>query len=487
MLYFFVDVLKFVVRTLFYGTIAVAVVAVVFFVMHLENRPELKVWHEAELDAEFTRGSDIDSLEAYIGLEDQLFAQLDERVYRQIEPEDRRQVNRFHKGSLADPGRWSTNWNRTFELAVESPKAGVLLLHGMSDSPYSLRNIGKRLHEADAWVIGLRLPGHGTAPSAMMGIHWRDMTAAVRLTVSHLQGKVDGKPIYIVGYSNGGALAVHYALTTLEDASLPSVNGLVLISPALGVTPLAAFAVWQARLGHLLGLDKLAWNSIQPEYDPFKYISFAVNGGDQVYRLTAEIRSRFDRLTGSAELENFPPVLAFQSVVDATVSTEALIDNLFKRLPSGEHELQLYDVNRTSEAVPMIKNDPKKYIDTLLHDEGLSFMFSLVTNKNGDSHDVVVRRNKISDPVISEESLDMHWPAGLYSLSHVALPFPVSDPLYGRQDSEENPGIQLGDIALRGEHNVFQISASDMLRLRWNPFYSNLEERLLEFVQLSDD
>jgi hypothetical protein len=228
----------------------------------------------------------------------------------------------------------------------------------------------------------------------------------------------------------------------------------------------------------------LAWNSIQPEYDPFKYISFAVNGGDQVYRLTAEIRSRFDRLAGSAGLENFPPVLAFQSVVDATVSTEALIDNLFKRLPSGEHELLLFDVNRTSEAVPMIRNDPKKYVDTLLQDEDLPFIFSLITNKNG-SHEVVVRRNKQFDPVITEEALDMHWPEGLYSLSHVALPFPISDPLYGRQKSEENPGIQIGDIALRGERNVFQISASDMLRLRWNPFYSYLEERLIEFVKLS--
>jgi hypothetical protein len=33
------------------------------------------------------------------------------------------------------------------------------------------------------------------------------------------------------------------------------------------------------------GLPKLAWNSILPEYNPFNYSSFAINGGDQVYRL----------------------------------------------------------------------------------------------------------------------------------------------------------------------------------------------------------
>jgi pimeloyl-ACP methyl ester carboxylesterase len=486
MMYFIFHIIKQIVKALCYGTIGGIIVVLVFFVMHLESRPGLKVWHEAELDAEFTEDSDIDSLDGYLALEEQLFVQLNERVYDRIESGDRRQANRFYKGSLADPGRWSTNWNRTFVLDVELPQAGVLLLHGMSDSPYSLLNLGKRLHEEGAWVVGLRLPGHGTAPAAMMDMEWEDMAAAVRLAMLHLRDKVGNRPLYIVGYSNGGALAVHYALASLDETVLPSVNGLVLISPALGVTPLAAFAVWQARLGHLFGLDKLAWNSIQPEYDPFKYISFAVNGGDQVYRLTAAIRSRFKRLDASGGLERFPKVLAFQSVVDATVSTGALIDDLFKRLPPGGHELVLFDVNRTSEVVTLFKDDPRIYIDKLLHDEGLSFTLSLVTNKNEDSREVVVRHNKQGDPIIVEDGLDMNWPDGLYSLSHVALPFPMSDPLYGSQDSEDNPGIQLGDIALRGERNVFQISAADMLRLRWNPFYPYLEERLLEFVQLPE-
>ena len=478
--------IKHVVKALCYGVIGGMIVAVVFFVMHLESRADLKVWHDAELDVEFTTDSDVNSLEGYLSLEEELFAQLDERVYGQVEPEYRHPTARFNKGSLADPGKWPVNWNRTFELVAESPNAGFLLLHGMSDSPYSLRSIGKRLHEAGGWVVGLRLPGHGTAPAAMMDMQWEDMATAVRLAVSHLHDSVDGGPLYIVGYSNGGALAVHYALSSLEETGLPPVNGLVLISPALGVTRLAALAVWQARLGHLLGLDKLAWNSILPEYDPFKYISFAVNGGDQVYRLTAEIRSRFKRLGGSAILDRFPPVLAFQSVVDATVSTQALIDDLFKRLPLGEHELVLFDINRRSEAVPLLRDDPKRYIDTLFYNEDLSFVLSLVTNENEDSRAVIVRRKNINDPVVVEESIGMAWAEGLYSLSHVALPFPKSDPLYGMQDSDDNPGIQLGDLALRGERNVFQISAADMLRLRWNPFYPYLEERLLEFVSLAD-
>ena len=91
-----------------------------------------------------------------------------------------------------------------------------------------------------------------------------------------------------VGYSNGAALGVNYALSSLEDASLPAIKGLVLISPAIGITKLAALAVWQERLGHLLGLEKLAWNSILPEYDPYQYRSFALNAGKQTHFLTRE-------------------------------------------------------------------------------------------------------------------------------------------------------------------------------------------------------
>ncbi len=100
---------------------------------------------------------------------------------------------------------------------------------------------------------------------------------------------------------------MHYALATLTDNLLPKADGLVLVSPAIGVTSLAAFAVWQARLGHLLGLDKLAWNSIGLEYDPFKYNSFAVNAGDQVYRLTSEIQNLLTKNKNTDRLAQLPP------------------------------------------------------------------------------------------------------------------------------------------------------------------------------------
>ena len=482
---FATGVIKSTVKLLLSGAIGALLVMVTIFVLRLESRPDLKVWHETILDEEFTADMSVGNFDDYLALEDRLFAELDERVLKHIKPEDQRLINRYHHGSLSDPAQWSHNWNRTFEFSRDTPKAGVLLLHGMSDSPYSLRSIGQSLHQSGAWVVGLRLPGHGTAPSGLVEVQYEDMAAAVRLAMQHLQAKVVDRPLYIVGYSNGGALAIHYVLTSIDDMKLPQIKGVALISPSIGVKKVAALAVWQGRLGHLLGLDKLAWTDLQPEYDSFKYSSFAVNAGDQVHRLTGVIQQHFKSLEGSDKLSRFPPVIAFQSVVDATVSTKAVVKNLFTKFSEGGHEFILFDINRISEIENVLKNDPEEVINGLINDPDLDFTFSLITNSNKDSSEVVIRQKRPEQSSIIENSLDMSWPRGLYSLSHVALPFPMDDQLYGKPDAFDSSTLQLGNMDLRGERGVLQIPASAMLRLRWNPFYPYLEQRLLEMMELT--
>lgn len=467
-----------------YSALVAAVVLVVAFVVYLNSRADLQVWHLSKLDEEFTIDSGVESFTDYLALEERLFRQLDELVYRKIPPDQQQEINRYNRGSLSDPGRWPRNWNRSFELPAPSPKAAVLMLHGMSDSPYSLRYLGDRLNAAGAHVLGLRLPGHGTAPSGLVEITWQDMAAAVRLAVEHLSQQADGRPLYLVGYSNGAALAVHYALATLEDATLPRINRLVVLSPAVGVTPAAALAVWQSRLGHLLGLKKLAWEAILPEYDPFKYGSFAINAGDVTYRLTNEIQARLDALGNSGRLDHFPPILAFSSVVDATVSTPALVEGLFERLPAGRHDLVLFDINRMAEMEPILKSNPSLVIQKVQHDPDRTFTLSLVTNENVQSQKVIVRRRPPGDAAPSDSKLDLSWPGNLYSLAHIALPLPPTDPLYGGRPAGKSPGIHLGDIALHGERGVLYIPASDRLRLRWNPFYPYVEARVLKFLGL---
>ncbi len=482
-----VGTLKRIAEAVLYALGGAIVVLLIGFVLYLENRPDLKIWHTAELDEEFTTKSDVNSFEEYLALEDRLFDQLDELVYEGIEANDRRLINRFYRGSESDPQRWPSNWNRSFVFEADEPVAGVLLLHGLSDSPYSLRNLGQRLHGEGVYVIGLRLPGHGTAPVGLVSVTWEDMDAAVRLAMIHLREQAGDRPLYMVGYSNGAPLSIHYTLSALQDPDLPMTDRLVLISPAIGISELAVFAVWQERLGRLLGLRKLAWNAILPEYDPYKYQSFAVNAATLARRLTILVQNDLKNLSSDGGLERFPPVLAFQSVVDATVSTPAVIGDLFMRLPLGSSELVLFDLNRETEIEQILRHDPLETLRTMFADRERHFDLQLLMNENHHSRRVVIRCTRAGGELVREVATGLEWPDGIYSMSHVALPFPYDDPLYGADEDVESPGIQIGTMDLRGERGVLQIPAADMLRLRWNPFYRYLEGRVLGFLGVAEE
>ncbi len=450
----------------------------------LEGRADLKPWHTAVLSEEFEAESGVADFAGYLALEARLFEQLEREVLDRVASSDRTAINRYHRGSLSDPRIWPRNWNRSYVLAQQAPKAVFVLIHGMSDSPYSLHNLALALHDTGGEVIGLRLPGHGTAPAGLLEARWQDMAAAVALAIAEAQRRAAAdRPVYVVGYSIGAALAVHHALAAAESGTR-QVEGLVLISPAIGLSPLAGLAAVQARTGRLLGLRKVAWNAIGLEYDPFKYGSFTINAAYQSYLLTEEIQAGFERFELAGRLPELPPVLAFQSAVDATVSSRAVVDDLFRRLPPGRNELVLFDVNQMTDAFALLADDPRNFVEGLLTESELRFTLSLLTNRRPDQPEIVVRRRAAGSKEFVDLATDLAWPRGVFSLSHVALPFPAWDQLYGDGTGHNSPGIELGVLALRGERAALKVSAEDMLRLRWNPFYSYLEERVLDFVGL---
>jgi alpha-beta hydrolase superfamily lysophospholipase len=484
---FLFGTVKQVARALGYGLVGGFLVLVVLFVVVLERRADLEIWHTIRLEEEFTADSPVTSLDGYLTIEERLYAEIDREIYGATEPVDHPSVDRFRRGSLSDPARWPRNWNRSVALTADKPRAGVLLLHGLSDSPYSMRSLAESLHAAGGTVLAMRLPGHGTAPSGLVYTEYEDWMAAAAVGMRHLHATVGDQPLYIVGYSNGGAVAVLYALAAIEDPSLPLAAGLVLMSPEIAITKMAVFAQWQDRLGRLLGLRKLAWTSILPEYDPFKYQSFALNAGRQARRITLEIQSQITALAKTGDLDRFPPLLAFQSVVDATVLAPALAKQLFGRLPPGDHEVVLFDLNRVAGIEPIYKQNPRAGIEALLADPTRTYAVSLVTNENENSRAGIVRRVDPGDASGTVTPLGVSWPQGVYSLSHVALPFPVDDPLYGDGTTVRSPGIQIGGLVLRGERGVLKIEASDILRMRWNPFHAYLRQRTLEFTGLEGE
>lgn len=169
------------------------------FYLYMNALPSLSTWHIKLLKNEFHIHSYVKNFTSYIRLEEKLFKELETEIYNKVLPKEQNTINRYTTNSLSDPRRWDIHWNKSFEMKVKEPKGAVLLLHGMSDSPYSLHHQATSLHENGWYVLSVRLPGHGTIPSGLRNVTWEEMAAVVQLSMQHLKARIGDKAIHIMG------------------------------------------------------------------------------------------------------------------------------------------------------------------------------------------------------------------------------------------------------------------------------------------------
>jgi len=101
-------------------------------------------------------------------------------------------------------------------------RSGVLVLHGFTGNPASLRSIAERAAEAGYSVELPRLPGHGTSVEDMITTTWADWSATAESSYDDLASRCER--VAVVGLSMGGGLAAHVA-------EVRPVAGCVFINP----------------------------------------------------------------------------------------------------------------------------------------------------------------------------------------------------------------------------------------------------------------
>ncbi|QCO19326.1 alpha/beta hydrolase (plasmid) [Azospirillum brasilense] len=442
----------------------------------------LEIWHTFVPQELHRKDLESSGWAEYMKTEAAIFDSVRTEVTQKLPPGERIPVNRYFDGSPIYPGQFSQDWNRSYVLEPDGPvKGAVLFLHGLTDSPYSLRHIA-RLYQAYGFVaIAIRLPGHGTVPAGLTDIEWEDWSAATRLAAREAQRRIaPDQPFHVVGFSNGGALAMMYALDALDDARLKRPDRIVLISPMIGITAFARFAGLAGLPAIFPPFAKAAWLGVVPEFNPFKYNSFPVNGARQSHLLTSALQSRIAR-RASGELDGLAPILTFQSVMDFTVSTRAILSGLYAHLPANGSELVLFDVNRNTKFGPLLSSASDTMLARILPDPPRRFRTTIITNADPERTDVVARTMESGTETERVQELGLVYPFDVYSLSHVALPFPTTDSLYGlHPDPNEDFGIHLGAVAARGERGALIVSMDALLRMSSNPFFPYLLGRIEE-------
>ncbi len=417
----------------------------------------------------------------YLAAEQRAFDEVRTEVTDKLTPDERVATNRYFDGASMYPGRFDHDWNRSYVLEpVGQPTGVVVLIHGLTDSPYSLRDIAE-LYRAHGFVaIGLRVPGHGTVPAGLTKADWPQWLAATRLAMREARRRAGPNlPIHMVGYSNGGALAVKYTLDACEHSDLAMPTRLVLLSPMIGVTTFARFAGLAGLPALLPRFAKAAWLDLLPEYNPYKYNSFPVNAARQSYLLTHEIRGQVLRMARDGQLSKLPPILTFQSVVDDTVSASAVMRTLYANLPQNGSEIVLFDVNRDHRFDSLLKPSSRMALSRLLPPGPQLYRSTVIGNAAENDDHIAARTAEAGQTTTTATALPYLYPDNIFSLSHIALPFPPNDPLYGTDpDTSENFGIRLGTVAPRGERGALILSISDVLRISSNPFYPYVRQRI---------
>ena len=314
-------------------------------------------------------------------------------------------------------------------------RRGVLLTHGLTDSPYFMRYLASFFQENGFRVMAILLPGHGTQPGDLLDVPWQEWVKAVAYGTDQLAAEVD--EVYLAGYSAGSALSIYQSL---RDSR---VQGLFLFSPALKISARAVWANWHKIYSWLMPSEK--WVSIKPDHDIYKYESFPKNGAAQMRALTQAVRSQWQ----GHELKI--PVFAATSQDDTTAIVAATLEFMAQaHHPSSKLVLYTADTENFPPNFPIEK-------------------LQLVNS--------VVSANKI------------------LSSAHTAIVLPPDDPHYGiggdysncihyyPSDMEKyNACTNRPTEALQGEITIENLKRGTVCRLMFNPNFSALKISLKQFI-----
>jgi alpha-beta hydrolase superfamily lysophospholipase len=446
-------------------------------------------WHTTHLDGEFEAGDEHGlDFAGYQRLEATLFDN-QRRVVA-----DMPTGAPYYVGSRYDPNGPALRlapqqpFNRSTRRTPPQVRGAALLIHGVSDGPYSMQNLGDVLLAEGFEVTTLRLPGHGTLPSGMVRMHHRDWVAAVHVAARDISARLSpGLPFYIAGYSTGGSLALSYALDRLApgaDPSLRTPSRVLLFSAAIELPPAAALTPILDLFAMLpFGpFEKVNWQSIGPEYDPYKFVSFPINASRQVYNATRHLHTQWLAAERDGRLSRLPSVLAFQSAIDSTTGAHGVTTTVFGRLRDARHRLVLFDVNRHAR-YDLVRRPATgtlvQQVTAGYADGTRSHTLLLLTNRARDSDEVEVRAYTPGnrDPIVTTPGLS--WPTHLFSIGHVAVPFPPDDPIYGYLPGSGANGVPaIGSWTIRGEEGALYLPLGALGRLRANPFWQVVRQQI---------
>ena len=320
--------------------------------------------------------------------------------------------------------------NMPYECGISNSDTGVLLVHGLGDSPYFFHDEANALCKNGVRVRTILLPGHGTKPGDMLRVSYQQWQDETDFQLASFEKEVN--TLYAGGFSTGANLV------TVNAFDNDAIAGLLLFSPAYK----ARFFV--SKLTPYV--DSLfVWPNIEKEDNPSRYNSTAMPGFAAYQESVNALQARFK------EQQLDVPVLMIVAEKDSVVDTHTVATQFHTKFTSSRKCL-LWQ----GQQMPML--------------EGQAAV---------ETSNLVLQAMQLPDKSIS-------------AASHMSVLFSESNPLYGTasdfricdngQSSEKEQRCIAGEEVWYGpwgytdENHVYA-------RLTYNPYFDELIENVLALTQ----
>jgi carboxylesterase len=211
------------------------------------------------------------------------------------------------------PAGWMQDWSA--HGSGKNAYVGILLVHGFTGAPPSMRPWGEFFHSKGYTVRVPLLPGHGTTPEDLNKVKWQEWPAKVEYELRELQKTCD--TIFIVGLSMGGGLVLNVAASN-NDA----IKGIVLVNPWIhlpGITVEMSFLASRIRKMR----SSVSGDIKRPGISEFGYDATPMRGVYQALKMLRVTRKNLGSIT--------VPVQLFHSVEDHTLpvsNTEIILSEI---------------------------------------------------------------------------------------------------------------------------------------------------------------
>ena len=238
----------------------------------------------------------------------------------------------------------------------ENKNIGVLLVHGYTGSPASMRPWAEYLNQKGFTVRVPLLPGHGTKPEDLNAVKWEEWPAKVEAELSELQ-KTCAK-IFICGLSMGGAVTLNVASRHSQKLS-----GIVLVNPMSHlrfVSPEMAFAVSRVKKF----LKSVGDDIKRPGVTEWGYDANPTVGVYELLKMLRVTRPLLPKVT--------VPMQLFHSVDDHTLpvsNTEIIMKGVGSRIKQRIELTNSYHVATIDYDAEIIYENSRIFIETHAGDQ----------------------------------------------------------------------------------------------------------------------